>query len=78
MGEFSLTHILLVAIVFLIFFGPKKLPELGKSMGEAIRGFKKAVSGNESNDQQNAQLSRKDNSEALSNKENERDKAHRS
>lgn len=78
MGEFSLTHILLVAIVFLIFFGPKKLPELGKSMGEAIRGFKKAVSGNESSDQQNAQLSRKDNSEALSNKENERDKAHRS
>ena len=27
----------------LIVFGPSKLPEFGKSLGEAIRGFKKAV-----------------------------------
>ena len=43
MGEFSLTHILLVLVVVLIFFGPKRLPDLGKSMGEAIRGFKKGL-----------------------------------
>ena len=40
MGEFSLTHILLLAMIFLIFFGPSRLPQLGQSLGKAIRGFK--------------------------------------
>ncbi|MNK07841.1 Sec-independent protein translocase protein TatA [compost metagenome] len=44
MGEFSLTHILLVAVIFLIFFGPSRLPSLGKSVGQAIRGFKQGLS----------------------------------
>ncbi|MBX3040793.1 MAG: twin-arginine translocase TatA/TatE family subunit [Bdellovibrionaceae bacterium] len=43
MGEFSLTHILLVAVIFLIFFGPSKLPSLGQSLGKAIRGFKEGL-----------------------------------
>lgn len=34
--------ILLLAVVLLL-FGPSKLPGLGKSLGEAIRGFKKGV-----------------------------------
>ncbi|HEY3974358.1 MAG TPA: twin-arginine translocase TatA/TatE family subunit [Candidatus Sulfotelmatobacter sp.] len=41
MGElFQPTHLLLIAIVALILFGPKRLPELGKGLGEAIRGLK--------------------------------------
>jgi sec-independent protein translocase protein TatA len=40
-------HILLLIIVILIFFGPSRLPGLGKSMGEAIRGFKKGMDGDE-------------------------------
>lgn len=40
MGEFSLTHILIVLIIVLLFFGPSKLPQLGQSIGKAIRGFK--------------------------------------
>ncbi len=44
MGEFSLTHWLIIAIFLLIFFGPSKLPQLGKSLGQAIRGFKKGIS----------------------------------
>ena len=36
-------ELLVIFIVALIFFGPKKLPDLGKSIGEAIRGFKKAM-----------------------------------
>lgn len=44
MGEFSLTHILLVAVIFLIFFGPSRLPQLGQSLGKAIRGFKQGLS----------------------------------
>lgn len=40
MGSLSLTHILLLLVIALIFFGPSRLPSLGKSMGKAIRGFK--------------------------------------
>jgi sec-independent protein translocase protein TatA len=36
-------HLLLIFLIALIVFGPKKLPELGKGLGEAIRGFKKAM-----------------------------------
>ena len=34
-------ELLVVMVIALIVFGPKKLPELGKGLGEAIRGFKK-------------------------------------
>ncbi|KYG65104.1 preprotein translocase subunit TatA [Bdellovibrio bacteriovorus] len=43
MGEFSLTHILLLAILGLIFFGPSRLPQLGQGLGKAIRGFKQGL-----------------------------------
>jgi sec-independent protein translocase protein TatA len=38
------TEILLVGGIALLLFGPSKLPNLGRSMGEAIRGFKKGIS----------------------------------
>ncbi len=43
MGEFSLTHLLLLGIIVLIFFGPSRLPQLGQSLGKAIRGFKQGL-----------------------------------
>lgn len=43
MGEFSITHLLLLLVVFLIFFGPSRLPALGQSLGKAIRGFKSGL-----------------------------------
>lgn len=43
MGEFSLTHIIVIALIFLIFFGPSRLPGLGKSIGQAIKGFKQGI-----------------------------------
>lgn len=43
MGEFSLTHLLLLAIIVLIFFGPSRLPALGQSLGKAIKGFKQGL-----------------------------------
>jgi len=42
-GEFSLTHLLLLALIVLIFFGPSRLPSLGQSFGKAIRGFKEGL-----------------------------------
>ncbi len=44
MGElFTPTHLLLVVIVALILFGPKRLPELGKGLGEGIRALKDSM-----------------------------------
>jgi len=36
-------HLLVIFGIALLVFGPKKLPELGKGLGEGIRGFKSAV-----------------------------------
>lgn len=41
------TEIIVIVGLALLFFGPSRLPGLGKSMGEAIRGFKKGISGAE-------------------------------
>ncbi len=38
-------HIALILIVVLLVFGAKRLPEMGKSLGEGLRGFKHAISG---------------------------------
>ena len=38
-------EILLVLIVALVVFGPKKLPDLGRSLGKGIREFKGSVTG---------------------------------
>jgi sec-independent protein translocase protein TatA len=43
MGEFSIMHILIVGLIFLMFFGPSRLPQLGQSLGKAIRGFKSGL-----------------------------------
>ncbi len=37
-------HLLVILMIAMFVFGPKKLPELGKGLGEGIRGFKKAMS----------------------------------
>lgn len=41
----SFGHLILVLVIALIFFGPSRLPSLGKSLGEAIRGFKDGLNG---------------------------------
>jgi TatA/E family protein of Tat protein translocase len=46
-GLFQPMHLLIIFGVALLVFGPKKLPELGKGIGEGIRGFKAAVKGEE-------------------------------
>lgn len=42
MGNLGMTEILLIAAGLLIFFGPSRLPALGKSLGQGIHEFKKA------------------------------------
>ncbi len=43
----SIPDLLIVGGVALLIFGPKRLPELAKSLGKGIRDFKKAVEGSE-------------------------------
>jgi sec-independent protein translocase protein TatA len=42
-GLFQPMHLVLILGIALLVFGPQKLPELGKGLGEAIRGFKASL-----------------------------------
>ncbi len=46
-GLFQPMHLLVIFGIALLVFGPKKLPELGKGIGDGIRGFKTAMKGPE-------------------------------
>jgi sec-independent protein translocase protein TatA len=46
-GLFQPMHLLVVCGIALLVFGPKRLPELGKGIGEGIRGFKSAMNADE-------------------------------
>jgi sec-independent protein translocase protein TatA len=42
-GLFQPMHLLVVLFIALLVFGPKKLPELGKGLGDGIRSFKSSM-----------------------------------
>ena len=44
MGGLGLPEMIIIGIIALLIFGPKKLPELGSGLGKAIRDFKGAMS----------------------------------
>jgi len=46
-GLFQPLHLLIIFAIALLVFGPRKLPELGKGLGESIRGFKSAMAAKE-------------------------------
>ena len=43
MGQLGLPELIIIGIIALLIFGPKKLPDLGAGLGKAIRDFKGAV-----------------------------------
>ena len=45
MGLDNPVHILLLLLVVLLVFGARRLPEIGRSLGEGMRGFKDSISG---------------------------------
>ncbi|MCS7308388.1 MAG: twin-arginine translocase TatA/TatE family subunit [Aquificaceae bacterium] len=45
--QFSFTEILLILVLLMLLFGASRLPELGRSLGEGIKNFKRALSGEE-------------------------------
>lgn len=48
--DFSVWQIAIVLVIALIVFGPKRLPELGSSLGRGIRDFKAAITGDDDDD----------------------------
>ncbi len=54
MGLENPLHIAILLLVVLLVFGAKRLPEMGRSMGHGMRGFKEALTGND--DAANLQL----------------------
>jgi sec-independent protein translocase protein TatA len=44
-GLFQPTHLLVIFFIALLVFGPKKLPELGKGIGEGIRSLREGMKG---------------------------------
>ena len=43
MGRIGMPEIILIVAVFILLFGAQKLPEIGASIGKAIREFKKSI-----------------------------------
>ena len=41
MFGFGMPEIIIVLVIMVVIFGPARLPQLGSSLGEAIRGFRK-------------------------------------
>jgi len=51
-GNIGPLEIAIVLIIALLVFGPKRLPELGKSLGKGIREFKGSITGEDKDEQQ--------------------------
>lgn len=46
----SLSHLLLFGAIIYLVFGTKKVPELGRSISDAVKGFKKGLAGDDQRD----------------------------
>ena len=46
-GKFGFMELVVILLIALVVFGPSKLPQIGKSLGQAISEFKKTVSSTE-------------------------------
>lgn len=44
-GLLSPMHLVIILVIALVVLGPKRLPEAGRGLGEAMRGFKDSISG---------------------------------
>ncbi len=51
-GFLSPVHVALLLVVVLMVFGAKRLPEFGRSLGSGMRGFKRALDGQEDENKQ--------------------------
>ena len=47
MPEIGISGLIILLVVALLIFGPKRLPEIGRSLGRGMREFKDSVTGND-------------------------------
>ena len=50
MGPIGIPELIIVLVILLVIFGPKRLPGLGKSLGSGMREFKDSITGNSKDD----------------------------
>jgi sec-independent protein translocase protein TatA len=55
-GNIGLPEILVVLVIALIIFGPKRLPELGRSLGRGIREFRSSISGHNDDEEEKPEI----------------------
>jgi sec-independent protein translocase protein TatA len=53
--DFSIWQVAIVLVIALLVFGPKRLPELGKSLGSGMREFKDSITGDKDDDDEKAE-----------------------
>jgi len=53
LGGMRPMELAVIALIILVFFGAKKIPEMGKGLGEGIRNFKKSIKGDDDKDDKN-------------------------
>ena len=51
MGNIGWQGAIIILVVLLVVFGPKRLPEMGRSLGRGMREFKDSVTGNDDDDE---------------------------
>jgi sec-independent protein translocase protein TatA len=56
MPNIGLPEILIVLVIALVIFGPKKLPDLGRSLGTGMREFKDSITGANKDDDKPAEI----------------------
>ncbi len=56
MGWFGPWEILILVLVLLLVFGPKRIPEIGRGLGKGMREFKDSVTGKDEKERQRAAL----------------------
>jgi sec-independent protein translocase protein TatA len=50
MGRIGMPELVIILVIVLLIFGPKKIPDLARSVGQAIRGFKQGTKETEHED----------------------------
>ncbi len=56
MGPIGIPELIIVLVILLVIFGPKRLPGLGRSLGSGMREFKESVTGKSRDDDERPEL----------------------
>jgi sec-independent protein translocase protein TatA len=71
----GVTELIIVLIIVLVIFGPKRLPGMGKALGSGLREFKDSISGNDKDDDDDRPSINAADGEASSSTRSERERA---